>query len=329
MRNLLKEYKTFDIDPKKLRSADFFSDLMAYRRTVMNRYRKLIKRRVSAFSCPLCRGIKGTEFLNCGKYVLVECKKCGLVSPNIDFTGLEKAEFYNDSDYVEDTKREILSTYEYRKKTYAPERLNYILRKIKDVKKEKIKLLDVGCGPGYFLSYLKDNKISYKGIELADFLVDVCRKKGLNVEKIKVEDEAKNAYNIVTLYDVLEHISRPVDFMNSISNALVKGGYVVVYTPNIHSVSYVLMKGMQNTLLPFQHLCFYDKASVDYLCDKTGFKVVATENYGLDIIDYFCMRQYLDGFDYLAKLKDFIKVIQSIVDKQGLSNHTRIILKKK
>src|SRR3990167_3877158 len=189
-----------------------------------------------------------------------------------------------------------------------------------------IKLLDVGCGPGYFISYLADLGIYYKGLEFAEFLVKICKEKGLNVEGNDVSEEKNNSYNIITLFDVVEHIVDPLIFFKILNKKLIKGGHLIAYTPNIHSLSYYLMGSSQNTLLPFQHLCFFNKRSLSYLANKSGFKLESIEYFGLDIMDYFFMKEYQDKISYLSSLKEFISVIQAIVDKQSLSNHMRVVL---
>jgi 2-polyprenyl-3-methyl-5-hydroxy-6-metoxy-1,4-benzoquinol methylase len=327
MRPLLNDYKIFNIDPKKLRSKDFFKNMLEYRHNTMRKFREAIKKR-GEFKCPLCNCFSGKHFLNYKNYTLLECGRCKLVSPNINFDLLEGRNVYDDKSYIKDTTQEILNTYTYRKNTYARERFDYLSKKITDIPKSKIKLLDVGCGPGYFISYLKDRHVNYKGLELADFLVKICKRKRLNVEKSYLESERDKSYNIVTMFDVIEHIGDPIKLFKTLNNKLVSGGYIVAYTPNIHSVGYLLMQGLQNTLLPFQHFCFFDETSLNYLCKKTGFKIYSLEYHGLDVIDYFYMKQHQDKVDYLKNLENFIPIAQAIIDKQGLSNHMRVVFKK-
>lgn len=326
MRNIFEGYRLFAIDPKKSRSKDFYKNMLEYRGHVMKRFARAIKKE-SAFVCLLCQGTSKQEFLTLGRYALYECKKCSLVSPNINFSLADEHELYDDPANSKDVVREIVKTYDYRKRVHAPERLAYLLEKT-GLKKKDITLLDVGCGPGYFLSHLKDQKINSKGLELTEFLVALCRKKGLNVAGTELKDEKPGTYTALTLFDVLEHITDPVSFFKDTNRALQKGGYVLAYVPHIHSLAFALMGNRQNTLAPFQHVAFFDPKSVAYLAQKTGFTVHSIEYFGLDIMDYFCMKQYDDNFDYLSTLKDFIPLMQAIVDKQNISNHMRVIFKK-
>lgn len=327
MRDILKDYKIFNIDPKKLRSRDFFKNMLEYRRKVMAQFSDAYKS-AEEYACPLCAGKSGKPYLSYEKYELYECAGCRLVSPNIKFDRLGDAEVYDDDAYVKDTVREIVDTYEYRKQTYAPERLKYIEEKIPDLPRNRMNVLDVGCGPGYFIDYLKDCGIPNKGLELAHFLVDICKKRGLNVEDAKLEHEPDASYNIVTMFDVLEHLTEPSDLFRDLNRVLMPGGYVLAYTPHIHSLAYLLMGGMQNTLLPFQHVGFYDERSLAYLASRTGFSIYAIDYYGLDVMDYLYMKREQDNFDYHEHLKEFIPLMQAVIDKQKLSNHIRVIFKK-
>ncbi len=326
MRDIFKDYQIFNIDPSKLRSKEFFKNMLEYRKKVFRQFRHTIKK-TDNFKCPLCISAGGKKFLSYENYKLFECTTCGLVSPNIDMSKLGGHEVYDAPAYIKDTTREILDTYAYRKERYAPERLKYILKKTK-LPKLKIKLLDIGCGPGYFISHLKDKTIKYKGLELANFLVDICKQKGLNVENADLKNEPAKAYNVITLFDVLEHLADPLKFFKILNSKLARGGYVLAYTPHIHSVAFYLMGGLQNTLAPFQHLAFYDPGSLDYLAKRTGFKVHSIDYYGLDIMDYFHMKEYQEPAGYHQKLKDFIPIMQTIIDKQKLSNHIRIFFRK-
>lgn len=326
MRNILKDYKIFDIDPKKLRDKNFYKNMIDYRDFLIGLFEQSIKK-PDQFKCILCDSHNGKEFLAYKNYPLFECQDCGLVSPNIDLGLVDEEKVYDDKATLEDVRHDVLNNYEYRKNNYGGERLKYILEKT-NISKEEIKLLDVGCGTGFFLDHLRDKNINYKGLELADFLVEICREKKLNVIKGDLKDEPRASYNIITLYDVLEHLRDPIGMFKTLNDKLVMGGYVLAYTPNIHSLAFLLQKERQNNVYAFMHLCFFDKKSLDYLAKQTGFEVYSVDFYGLDVMDYLFMKNYDDKIDYLEGLKEFIPLMQAVLDKQKISNHQRIIFKK-
>lgn len=326
MRDILAGYKIFNIDPKKLRSKDFFKNVLEYRNFVMEKFPNTAKQ-PDEFRCLLCGSANGKEFLKYKEYPLFECLNCGMVSPNVDLSKVDEKLVYDSETALADVKNDVINNYDYRKATYAPERLNYILEKT-GLKKEEVKLLDVGCGPGYLLEHLKENSVNYKGLELADFLVEICKGRGLNVEKSDLANEPDAAYNVITLFDVLEHLREPVEMFETLNKKLETGGYVLAYTPNIHSIAFRLMGGLQNNVYPYIHLCFFDPRSLNYLAEKTGFRVQSIDYYGLDIMDYLSYKNFEDDYDYLGKLHEFIPIMQAIIDKEKISNHQRIIFKK-
>ena len=326
MENIFQDYKIFDLDPSRLRHKDFFANMQSYADHLLKQYAHLPKKE-SEFFCPLCGGREGSRYLEKSGYLLMECMSCQLISPNVNFEGILD-DVYDDPAYVDNVEKEILSTYEYRKNQYAPERLSYILKHSDGIAKSNLRLLDVGCGPGYFLSHLQEQGIQYKGLELAKFLVKICKQRGLNVEDSLLEDEPAEAYNVITLFDVLEHLKNPIGLFKTLNDKLSVGGYVLAYTPNIHSLAYHLMEEQQTTLAPYQHLGFYNAKSLELLAKKTGFVIHRIDYYGLDIMDYFYMKGHEDNINYNQNLLRFIAVIQAIVDKQGISNHMRIFFKK-
>ena len=321
--------KLFEIDPYKLRGKKFFEEIFSYRNEIYKKQKKRIKD-IRSFQCNLCKNKKGDIFLSWRKnYKLITCKKCGAVNSNISH--IDEIEFinsvYNDKNYTEKMFKVIANNYNYRKNTFGKERYEYTIKRLN--LKNNSKVLDLGCGFAYFLNYLKNKKINYKGIEPSKSIADFCKSKlKLNVETGNLNDEKDNHYNLITLFDVIEHLKDPCSYYKSINKKLKKGGYCVAYTPNIHSLSYALMGSEQNTMLPFEHLSFFNEKSLKYLAKRTGFEIYSIETYGFDIMDYILLKEYKDKINYSKTFTKFISLVQSIVDKANLSNHYRVTFKK-
>jgi len=234
---------------------------------------------------------------------------------------------YNNDEYHEKMMREIHEQYEYRKGQFGKSRYDYIINRL-GLSPSKIKILDIGCGAGYFLSVLKDNNVCCKGIEVTPHLVKYCRDRGLNVDSNKLSEEPDGEYDVITMFDVLEHLSDPVSMLNTVRKKLKAGGRCIAFTPNIQSVGYELMKAKQNTLLPFEHLCFFSKKSLDYLSKATNLTLSLVETFGLDIMDYLLMKEHEDDFPYTENLHDMMILVQGCLDEMGVSNHFRITFSK-
>ncbi|OFY96407.1 MAG: hypothetical protein A3K10_16440 [Bacteroidetes bacterium RIFCSPLOWO2_12_FULL_31_6] len=97
------------------------------------------------------------------------------------------------------------------------------------------KVLEVGSGPGFFLRKLKDNSINYTGLELNREAIKIASDKGIEVINEMVQAHAKNThekYDVVCSFQVLEHISEPLEFLISSVDCLKKGGSLIIAVPN-------------------------------------------------------------------------------------------------
>jgi len=327
MREIFGHLKLFDIDLYQLRSRNFHADMISDREKVYAELKNCL-RAEEDFACPLCRGRKKTHYLSWRDYSLFECDNCGAVSPNIDPGKMASLSYHSLSIVEEDVRREILSTYDYRKSTFAAERLGYLRGLIPGFGEGDDMVLDVGCGPGYFLSYLQDNDIRGRGLEVNPFCVKFCKETGFDVEDRLLAQEPDDHYSLITMFDVLEHLDNPVEFFDEAHAKLRKGGHLLAYTPNLHSISTYLMGGEHNMLAVFNHLCFYDQRSLNYLINETGFEITNCDFYGLDVMDYLAMKEASNDIPFFEHLRPMVAPLQAIIDAQGMGNSMRLLFRK-
>jgi 2-polyprenyl-3-methyl-5-hydroxy-6-metoxy-1,4-benzoquinol methylase len=322
--------RCFNIKAHDLRGKNFYKSIVDYRKKILPIHKHRIKP-ISEFVCTLCGSTQGQQFLEWEEgYALFQCRVCGAVSPNIELNNekAHKESIYDVEAYREKFMRETHRQFDYRRYTFGKERYQYTVKRLNLSKDARV--LDLGCGAGYFISVLSKKGIDYKGLEVTSHLVDYCQTyHQLNVEDTSLEDEPENHYDLVTMFDVLEHLVNPIETFKTVSAKLKPGGYCVAYTPNVHSIGYELMGAKQNTLLPFEHLCFFEKESINYLARKSGFVVEKIEYYGLDLIDYLLMKEYQDNIDYTESLSDMVEMLQGILDKYEISNHLRVTFKRR
>jgi 2-polyprenyl-3-methyl-5-hydroxy-6-metoxy-1,4-benzoquinol methylase len=100
------------------------------------------------------------------------------------------------------------------------------------------KLLDVGCGLGYFVKRVSQHPgWDAYGYEISPHAVEFARRKlGLgNVFAGRVEDSllAAESFDIITLWDVVEHIPDPEPLLSHLLTLLKPGGILFLHTPNI------------------------------------------------------------------------------------------------
>jgi 2-polyprenyl-3-methyl-5-hydroxy-6-metoxy-1,4-benzoquinol methylase len=96
--------------------------------------------------------------------------------------------------------------------------------------------LDIGCGGGLFLSKLRDAGAKVMGIELSDSRAHYAQDHmKLQIEKRTIESaywaSKKDHFDIVTLWDVIEHVNRPGLTLESAARVLKPGGHILIDTP--------------------------------------------------------------------------------------------------
>lgn len=139
---------------------------------------------------------------------------------------------------------------------------------IKKILNKEDKILDIGCGAGYFLKQLFDNGF-YKiyGIDIDDYLVfpeisKVAKMSFLDVsmEKIPAQD---NYFDLVTAFQVMEHLENPFHFIQETQRVLKTGGILMFSIPNSFNLKSRLKFLLYGNLVDYRkdnnHIAFLTK----------------------------------------------------------------------
>lgn len=145
------------------------------------------------------------------------------------------------------------------------------------------RILDIGCGGGFFLNAVREIFDKLYGLEISSELAEFVKKKwdiDVHIGNILNIDFPKNYFDIITLYDVLEHMFHPDELLREIHRILKPGGVVVVSTPNVNGLSAKSMKDKWLFFTPPEHLYYFSPNSLRIFFEANGFRVckVRTEN---------------------------------------------------
>ncbi len=156
---------------------------------------------------------------------------------------------------------------------FYPERLRYDLI-LKNTKKGTI--LDLGSQEGSLHNFLKENLKNSKLIG-----VDIVKNDNVDVvcdlnEKIPFED---NYADTIIAGEIIEHLLNPYLFLKECYRVLRKNGVLILTTPNMTSLTYILKKqsiGKDLTIYKRQdpHIYGFSMEMMEILLKKTGFKIV-------------------------------------------------------
>jgi 2-polyprenyl-3-methyl-5-hydroxy-6-metoxy-1,4-benzoquinol methylase len=308
------------IDFKKMRPKNFNSYLYSsVEKLAMNVEKGSGNKNIN--NCPICKSFKRIKYIVKYKVPIVTCEKCDLT-----YTTKQPKNFndvYSQDDYL---KKSILSydkTRKYRIKRFGLERIK-ILKKYK----KKGKLLDFGCGTGWFLEGAKKHYDSY-GVEYSDSIRKWLLKK-LNINTFKTLESIKgNKFDIITAFDVIEHVSDPLLLLKNLKKNLKKNGIILIYTPNFDSLGFSYLGIKNNLLCPPNHLFYFNKSSFDYMCKKVNLKIIETQYRGLDIGDIYALVNEKGDKKTANFLNKNSTSLQKFLDSIGFSNHIRFVLKNK
>jgi hypothetical protein len=89
------------------------------------------------------------------------------------------------------------------------------------------------------------------------------------------EASLKGGFDMVTIWDVLEHVTSPTEFLRSAAAQLRPGGYLVLNVPRIDSMASRLLKGRWPVLLA-EHLCYFTVPSLSACGEAASLRLVHT-----------------------------------------------------
>ena len=142
--------------------------------------------------------------------------------------------------------------------------------------KEGAKVLDLGCGPGFYLFGLKNRGYEAYGIEPSDNAAKIGREQlGLNIKTGTIFDYKfpNNYFHLITMNSVLEHIHNPVEVLTELKRILHPDGIITIKTPNMDSFGYERFGKNWGPLETPRHLILYSEKSLTNLCNLAGLQV--------------------------------------------------------
>jgi SAM-dependent methyltransferase len=191
--------------------------------------------------------------------VLHECRQCGFAFFDASLAGGES--FYRELD---------------REGYYCPTRPEFA-RSIEFARQKKLKrILDVGCGSGAFLDLVKGAGFEACGIELNQSAAEKARAKGHFVfENLLHElDPVKTGggFDLITFFQVLEHVSDPVAIMKEAKTLLNPNGFISAAVPSADGI-YRLVPYDPHQWPP-HHISRWRIADFTRLAEAAGMKLI-------------------------------------------------------
>jgi 2-polyprenyl-3-methyl-5-hydroxy-6-metoxy-1,4-benzoquinol methylase len=171
------------------------------------------------------------------------------------------------------------------------EKWNDLMRRLRTRSQPYGSALDVGCGRGGFLSYLRaqDPALALTGIELDGERAQHARRSvtGGDIYQGDVEEvlaTLDRSFDLITLWDVFEHVPRPRSVLNALAGKLNPNGCLFIQTihessvvPLLGRLTYRLTGGRFRALArrthEAHHLVFFTRKGIRILAREAGLRI--------------------------------------------------------
>jgi 2-polyprenyl-3-methyl-5-hydroxy-6-metoxy-1,4-benzoquinol methylase len=248
------------------------------------------------------------------RHQMVKCRNCGFVF----MERIPTAELLN----------RYYSTYAYGDESYLSpltiKSYHVLLDEFEKYRKTN-KILDAGCGRGWFLIEARKRGWEVYGTEYSSKAIELCEAEGIKMRQGELSPEMFDFsdFDVITSFEVMEHLNNPNKELQAITNLLRKGGLFYCTTPNFDSAIRYYLKADYNIIGYPEHLSYYTRSTLNRAAKNHGLKPVKFLSTGISITRFKTsnktsteqiiseessdekLRQNIDKKKYLGHLKNF------------------------
>lgn len=164
------------------------------------------------------------------------------------------------------------------------------LRRVEFIKKQipkNGKILEIGSGHGFFLEQME--KLNYKitGIEISSEKRKMAKRitnaKILSIDLINHEIDIKN-FDMIVMFHVLEHLSKPSEFLKKISLLLKSKGKIILEVPNSNDFQLSINPDYKKFYWQRAHLHYFNPKTLNLVIKKAGLnsKIIGIQRYSIE-----------------------------------------------
>ncbi len=260
--------------------------------------------------CELC-GSGKAKLLYPNLEKVYRCKDCGFIFsfPQPSLETLKK--LYSESYFV--SRQSVATGYDdyIRDEENIRRTFQKRFRTIDRFQTKPGRVLDIGCAAGFFLAVARERGWEVKGIEISDYAAAYARKSGADVycgPLESFEPSGEKLFDVVTLWDVIEHVRQPRRDLEKIYRLLKPGGWLVLATPDVDSLTHWLFRERWMGFKDEEHLFFFSGKSMTQLLKQCGFRVVMSKFEGKYVsLDLFKRRIGCYSRNLSAVLRKFFQ----------------------
>jgi 2-polyprenyl-3-methyl-5-hydroxy-6-metoxy-1,4-benzoquinol methylase len=205
-----------------------------------------------------------------GDFPVTRCLSCGLAQLHPRPSPAELTAHYPDTYYPIDAEPSAEAI------AVAQGLLDRVTAWTDRHRRETPRILDIGCGTGLFLHLAQQRGMPARGIELSESAVAYGRERyGLDIQHgtLDTANLPERAFDIITMWHVLEHLHDPVTALRLVEAALRPGGLLLIGVPNFGSIEARLFGRRWYSLDAPRHLYQFTPATVAATVERAGLEV--------------------------------------------------------
>ena len=231
-------------------------------------------------------------------YRILKCVRCSLVFSSPIFPAEKLSKFY----------RKSVCSYgdqiPYLIKTYLK-----IVEQIKKDLPKNPKILEVGCGNGFFLKALIDLGFTKNvfGVEPSSKMVSESNsalKDKIKINVFKSSLFPKNSFNLILCFHTLDHMFDPDEFVRGAYSMLKKNGYAAVVVHDTQGLS-VRLFGERSAIFDIEHIYLFNKKTLKKIFARSGFKIIGVSN----LVNSYPLNYWVQMSGFPNVVKKFVKYI--------------------
>ncbi len=217
-------------------------------------------------ACPVCNSVDSAFMFNKEGGTYKKCKKCSMVYVSPVFKDKYLNEYYASNHTVQ--SETVQSDWDFYNSIYA---------KGLDMAAPYYKsgsILDIGCSAGLFLDLAKTYGFNTFGVELNKAESEIAKKKHKLFECEILDIDKEEMFDLVTMWDVFEHIKDGERMLNDIALKLERGGAVFLQIPSSGSLAARVLQSKCNMFDGLEHVNLYNKQTIYKMAEKCGYEVI-------------------------------------------------------
>jgi SAM-dependent methyltransferase len=204
-------------------------------------------------------------------FQFVSCTQCGLIYLDPRPTQPELSKYYPEN------YEAYCSSEDQNLSRDSRQALNIQLDFVEKFVPSRGQLLDIGCATGNFMWAARERGWEVRGIEIIEPAAHIAQERyGLIVEigSLETVEWPEACFNVITLWDVLEHLPDPKVALNRCHNLLVPEGLLIFSIPNLKSFDRYLFRQVWIGWDAPRHFNMFSEITIKRLFELTGFELL-------------------------------------------------------